>query len=114
MRPVLVFGTVCLLVFALDVIVGAQVSPWSLYLLPVLAAGWLFGGPAAVGVAAFSSALIVFAALLSGHPFDTWFDFGVSWCNRAVSLLVVAWLAGVARRTSESQSIRKSRQRDRP
>lgn len=126
MRPLLLFGSVCLVVFALDVIFGAQVSPWSLYLLPVLVAGWLFGGPAALAVAAFSLALIVLAALWSGHPFATWFDFFMSWCNRAASLLVVAWLAGVARRTSEHayeraskhasepQSIGKARQRDHP
>jgi len=113
MRPLLFFGFVCLAVFALDVILGSQVSPWSLYLLPVLAAGWLFGGQAAMAVAAFSATLIVLAALLVGHPFATWFDFGLSWCNRAASLLVVAWLAGVARRASENQSIKESRRRHR-
>ena len=104
MRPVILFGAVCALVFALDVILGEQVSPWSLYLLPVLVAGWLFGGPAALAVAAFSSALIVLAALWAGLPFATWFDFFISWCNRAASLLVVAWLAGVARRNLEHAS----------
>jgi hypothetical protein len=107
MRTLLFFGFVCLVVFALDLILGAQVSPWSLYLLPVLAAGWLFGGQAALAVAAFSAALILLAALLAGHPFTTWFDFGLSWSNRAASLLVVAWLVGLARRASENQSIKE-------
>ena len=114
MRLLLLFGSACLVVFALDVIMGSQVSPWALYLLPVLAAGWLFGGPAALAVAAFSAALIVLAALLAGHPFATWFDFGMSWCNRAASLLVVAWLVGMARRASENQCISRARQRDHP
>ena len=112
MRALLLLGVVCLVVFALDVTFGAQVSPWALYLVPVLAAGWLFGATAATGAAALSSTLIVLAALVSGHPFASWFDFGVAWCNRAASLLVVAWLVGIARRGAESESIRQARQID--
>ena len=114
MRPFLLFAAFCLAVFALDVVLGSQISPWALYLVPVLAAGWLFGASAATGVAALASALILLAALLSGHPFATWFDFGLSWCNRAASLLAVAWLAGVASRASQNQGIAKAREREYP
>ena len=102
------------MVFTLDVLAGAQVSPWGLYLLPVLIAGWLFGGSAALNVGAFSSALIVLAALLAGHPFDTWGEFFVSWCSRTASLMVVAWLAGLTRRGAVAEGIERARQGDYP
>jgi hypothetical protein len=112
-RRDLVFLALCGVVFALDVVAGSQVSPWSLYLLPVCASGWLFGGRHPYLVALLSVALIGLAALISGHPFQNHAEFVVSWGNRTVSLLCVAWLSGFARRSVERDSIRRAlRQND--
>jgi hypothetical protein len=107
-RRDLLFLLACGLVFFLDVAAGSQVSPWSLYLVPVCVSGWLFGGRHACMVAALSVGLIGAAALISGHPFQTPPDFLVSWGNRALSLLCVAWLSGVARHAVERESIRRA------
>ena len=99
-RRDLVFILACLFVFMLDGLAGSQVSPWGLYLLPVLVSGWLFGRRHALMTAALAVALIGLAALWTGHPFDSTLDFMLSWCNRAASLFCVAWLLGLARRTA--------------
>lgn len=100
----MLFLVICLAVFVADTAAGAQVSPWSLYLIPLLVAGWLFGARAALGVAMLASALSVVAALISGHPFASWWEFSLSWGNRTICLLAVAWLIGAA----SSAALRRS------
>lgn len=111
MRPYMLFLAACLAVFMLDVAVGPQISPWSLYLVPLLLAGWLFGGRAAMAIAVLASLLILIAAFITGHPNDTWWDFALSWCNRAISLLTVGWLVGVARGAQQRRSFAETQQR---
>ena len=110
MRPYLLFLAACLAVFMLDIAAGPQISPWSLYLVPLLLAGWLFGSRAAMAIAVLASILIVIAALIAGHPFATWWDFALSWCNRVISLLTAAWLVGFARSAEQRRSFSETKQ----
>jgi uncharacterized ion transporter superfamily protein YfcC len=103
-----VFILACLLVFALDVWAGSQVSPWSLYLLPVFVSGWLFGRRHALMTVALAVGLIGLAAVVSGHPFLSHWEFAMSWLNRAASLVCVAWLLGLARRTAETEDVQRA------
>jgi hypothetical protein len=90
---VAVLGVTLLCIAALDIAGGRQVSPWALYLLPVIAAAGLFGRRTAMGSALMAVALIAFAAAVSGHPFESWGFFAASLANRAVCLVICAWLA---------------------
>ncbi len=81
---------------ALDMLTGPQICPWGLYLLPVVLVGWLCGWRKALTLAFIASALILASAVVSGHPFDTWWEFALSLVNRLASLVTAGYLASAA------------------
>ena len=91
-----VFVVLCLPIAALDMLAGPQISPWGLYLLPVVLVGWLCGWRQALTLAFIVSALILAIAVLDGHPFDTWWEFTLSLGNRLASLVTAGYLASAA------------------
>jgi hypothetical protein len=86
-------GAAMLLIAALDVAAGKQVSPWALYLLPIIAAAGLFGRRTALALATMAVGLIALTAAVAGHPFASWAFFAASLANRAICLFACAWLA---------------------
>lgn len=91
-----VFALLSLPIAALDMLAGPQICPWGLYLLPVVLVGWLFGWRQALTLAFIASALILASAVVSGHPFDTWWEFALSLANRLASLVTAGYLASAA------------------
>ena len=112
LRLLPIFVLACVPTFAVDVWLGAEISPWALYLVPVVGAGWLCGKRAGLLAALFATVLIALAALLGGHPFDSWWHFALSLANRGCSLLVAGGLAAVCSRVSLLQSIVDSYERE--
>ena len=104
-RLVALFAVACLPVFILDLVFGHQVSPWLLYAAPVGLAAWLCGRNFGFCIVALVTVLLVVGAMLTGHPFDSWWHFALSLSNRAGCLAVVAWLAAISGRASRLESI---------
>ena len=105
LRLVAMFLFACLPVFALDLAFGRQVSPWLFHAAPVGFAGWLCGCRFGFGIVALAAVLIVFGAMLGGHPFDNWWRFALSLLNLTGCLAVVAWLAAISGRASRLESL---------
>ena len=91
-----VFAVLSLPIAALDMLAGPQICPWGLYLLPVVLVGWLCGWREALALALIVGVLIAASAAVSGHPFDTWWEFTLSLSNRLASLVTAGYLASAA------------------
>ena len=84
---------------ALDVLAGAQVSPWALYAVPIGLGAVVLGSRFGLGLALACGGLLLAAAWLGGHPFDSWWHFALSVSNRLACLLAIAVLAAAAARS---------------
>jgi hypothetical protein len=91
-----VFAMLCLPIAAIDILAGSQICPWGLYLLPVVLAGWLCGWRQALALTLIVSAFMIASAVLSGHPYDIWWEFALSLCSRVASLVTAGYLASAA------------------
>ena len=91
-----VLALLSLPIAALDMLAGPQICPWGLYLLPVVLVGWLCGWHQAIALSLIVSTLIAASAVLTGHPFATWWDFALSLSNRLASLVTAGYLASAA------------------
>ena len=104
-RLIALFVFACLPVFVLDLAFGRQVSPWLLYAAPVGFAGWLCGCRFGFGIVALVTTLIAIGAMLTGHPFDSWWHFTLSLLNLGGCLAVVAWLAAIGGHAARLESL---------
>lgn len=95
-RLLAMFALLSLPIAALDILTGPQICPWGLYLLPVALVGWLCGWRQALTLALIVSAFIMASAVVTGHPFDTWWEYLVSLCSRVASLVTAGYLASAA------------------
>lgn len=105
---VLILLGICLAIATGDALMGRQISPWALYLVPIAFAGWAAGRSLAVTFALLSTCLIVAVGLLTGHPFASNFYFLLAVGNRLVCLLVVAILAAENARLETLKSVVRS------
>lgn len=87
-----IIAVLMLAVAALDVVAGSQVSPWALYLFPIIIGAANYGAKAGIALTCFATGLIAVAAAISGHPFASWSFFALSLANRSICLLAVALL----------------------
>lgn len=104
----LLLAGVCFLIAGLDGLLGAEVCPWGLYLLPIAFAGWASGVRMSVGLSVLSIVLVVAVGLRLGHPFSSSFYFLVSASNRLASFLMVAYLSAQHGRVEELKSVVRS------
>jgi hypothetical protein len=70
-----------------------QISLWPLYLGPVIFVSWVSGFAAGAFAAGLAGALLVIAAVFSGHPYANNYFFALATISQVVALVVVAWLA---------------------
>ena len=89
----------------LDMVVGPQLCPWGLYLIPVVLTGWLCGRGYALLLSLGVAGLILAGAVVSGHPFNTWWEFAFSLANRVASLATAGYLAAAASGAAYSRDV---------
>lgn len=83
---------IMLAMLGIDVICGAEVSPWVAYAVPVAFSSRYCGFSTGATYAALAGGLLCVAARQSGHPYseDIYFLIAVSF--QTLALLVIAWL----------------------
>lgn len=82
----------------LDVVVGAQISLWIFFLVPVGLATWNLGMRPGIVLAVICAGLILINGFIVGHPFSTLGYYLLAVASRILAVLVVVWLIGLLRK----------------
>lgn len=82
----------------LDVMVGVEISPWVLYLLPIGLATWNFGQPMGHALSAAAGGLMLAVPMRFGMVFSAPGYLYLSVAFKLIALCVVVYLIGVLRK----------------